>query len=125
MIIHNSIAHMTKGEWSKTHGDYKGTIDGAKTVMALRPETHGTRLFRVSIHGEPRRLECSCCGGDAGRFAQWHNQDTGYGMCARCVDDIVARGPEYMERHCIDIVATWGIPGVHRAPAQHETIHQR
>lgn len=67
-----------------------------------------------------RHLTCSCCGGDAGRFKQFHNQDTGYGMCPRCVDDIVERGPEYMERHGIDINQTWGMPGVHRAPAAHE-----
>ena len=28
-------------------------------------------------------LECSCCGGDAGRFKQFLNQDDGYGMCPR------------------------------------------
>lgn len=67
-----------------------------------------------------RSLECSCCGGDAGRWQQFHNQDTGYGMCARCVDSIVARGPQYIEAHGIDINRTWGLPGVHRAFASHE-----
>lgn len=65
-------------------------------------------------------LECSCCGGDAGRWRQFHNQDAGYGMCARCVDSIMARGPAYLERHGIDINRTWGLPGVHREPAAHE-----
>ena len=37
-------------------------------------------------------LECSSCGGDAGRFQQFWNQDDGYGMCPRCIDEIVARG---------------------------------
>ena len=38
-----------------------------------------------------RRLECCCCGGDAGRWQQWHNRDTGYGVCAKCVDWIKTR----------------------------------
>lgn len=32
-----------------------------------------------------RQLACACCGGDAGRWQQWYNQDTGYGVCADCV----------------------------------------
>lgn len=33
----------------------------------------------------PVHLECCCCGGYApGR--QWHNRDTGYGLCADCID---------------------------------------
>ena len=38
-----------------------------------------------------RRLECCCCGGDAGRWSQWHNRDTGYGVCTKCVDWIKTR----------------------------------
>ena len=39
--------------------------------------------------GEPvgpvRRLLCSCCGAvTQGR--QWHNRDTGYGLCTACID---------------------------------------
>ena len=32
-----------------------------------------------------RLLTCACCGGNAGKFQQWYNQDTGYGICARCI----------------------------------------
>jgi hypothetical protein len=32
-----------------------------------------------------RELTCACCGGAAGRFQQWHNQDKGFGICARCI----------------------------------------
>lgn len=71
-----------------------------------------------------RHLECSCCGGSAGKWEQFHNQDTGYGMCARCVDSIVARGPQYLEAHEIDINRTCGLPGVHREPASHEQIKE-
>lgn len=27
---------------------------------------------------------CSCCGAYAGAFEQWHNRDTGYGLCGKC-----------------------------------------
>jgi hypothetical protein len=31
-----------------------------------------------------KQLECCCCGGIAyGR--QWHNRDTGYGICSKCI----------------------------------------
>lgn len=129
MILHRTnrdgaypvTAYMTAEEWKGIHQDYKSEPDvRPRTVMTMCPFIHHTRLFPVSIIGKPRHLECSCCGGDAGRFAQFHNQDTGYGMCPGCVDDIVARGPEYLARHEIDITATWGVPGVHRAPATHE-----
>lgn len=29
-------------------------------------------------------LICACCGGEAPSRKQWFNQDTGYGICARC-----------------------------------------
>lgn len=34
--------------------------------------------------GTVRNLSCNCCGGFAGRFAQWWNMDTGYGICRLC-----------------------------------------
>ncbi len=33
-----------------------------------------------------RSLKCACCGGNAGRWAQHWNQDTGWGICRACVD---------------------------------------
>lgn len=30
-------------------------------------------------------LDCCCCGRGAGNFEQWHNRDTGYGICADCI----------------------------------------
>ena len=47
----------------------------------------------------PRRLICSCCGETAiGR--QWWNRDTGYGLCVRCIDFVLAHGttPEELKR---------------------------
>ena len=37
-----------------------------------------------------KRLTCCCCGtGTRGR--QWHNRDTGYGLCESCADWIRTR----------------------------------
>jgi hypothetical protein len=44
-----------------------------------------------------RQLECSCCGRDAGRWEQWHNRDTGYGVCAPCVHWLRMRGTDDAE----------------------------
>jgi len=46
-----------------------------------------------------RRMTCCCCGTSTmGR--QWHNRDTGYGICESCVKWIAGRGtgPQEMTR---------------------------
>ncbi len=35
--------------------------------------------------GVIRYMSCCVCGGDAGRWHQHWNRDTGYGICAPCV----------------------------------------
>jgi hypothetical protein len=130
MILHRTTkdtlpaitAYMTAEEWRNTHQDFKSEPGATfRSVMTMCPFKHRTSLFPVKIiPGKPRHLECACCGGDAGRFYQWHNQDTGYGACPGCVDSTMARGPEYLARHEIDFIDLYGIPGVHRAPATHE-----
>lgn len=30
--------------------------------------------------------DCTCCGGEAGQWAQWWNQDTGYTVCESCLE---------------------------------------
>ncbi|WP_408953158.1 hypothetical protein [Lysobacter sp. Hz 25] len=54
-----------------------------------------------------RNLQCACCGNYAGRWEQHWNQDTGYGVCASCVEWISSRG-ETVE----SIVQTYGSEGV-------------
>ena len=39
-----------------------------------------------------RRLTCCVCGGEAGHWQQHWNRDNGYGVCAKCVDWVKARG---------------------------------
>lgn len=56
----------------------------------------------------PIQKTCSHCGGDAGRFIQFWNQDTGFGICPSCVTWLKSRGTtdEYLRE-------THGEPGVH------------
>lgn len=63
---------------------------------------------------KPRYLRCACCGSDAGKWQQWPNQDTGFGLCARCADWIIERDLRKPEEWRTDMVRTYGQPGVHR-----------
>ena len=58
-----------------------------------------------------RWLKCCCCGGDAGKWQQWWNRDTGYGICRRCVEWVASRGetPEQIRDY-------YGVEGVNYAP---------
>jgi len=54
-----------------------------------------------------RRLTCCCCGA-ATRGRQWHNRDTGFGLCAWCAGWIIGRGMDREEfRRC------YGTRGIH------------
>lgn len=65
-------------------------------------------------YGKVRHLTCSCCGGEAiGR--QWHNRDTGYGLCKKCIA-FCARGESEMSMR-----SYYGLRGIHYdLPEQHE-----
>ena len=58
-----------------------------------------------------KQKTCSCCGGDAGKFEQWPNQDKGWGVCRSCVDWILGRGTTHEEFH-----QTHGVAGIHYEP---------
>src|SRR5450830_1519394 len=67
-----------------------------KTQTAFQPHPD---LSKPAKH-----LRCCCCGDEAyGR--QFHNQDLGYGLCARCVSYVTPRTE--------DMARTYGIEGVH------------
>lgn len=64
----------------------------------------------------PRReLACACCGGYAGRWQQWPNRDTGYGVCRRCVEWIAEQG-ESPEK----IRDDYGVAGVNYAATKED-----
>ena len=50
---------------------------------------------------------CCCCGEYAGKWAQWFNRDTGYGMCAKCIAWLRGRGTPETE-----IRDLYGVEGV-------------
>lgn len=47
--------------------------------------------------GVMRPMRCCCCGASAGRWQQWWNRDTGYGVCTRCVARLRATGTPELE----------------------------
>lgn len=60
-----------------------------------------------------RRLTCCCCGA-ATRGRQWHNRDTGFGLCADCADWIQTRPLRNTDRPTDEeMQQTYGIRGVH------------
>ncbi|RMF14659.1 MAG: hypothetical protein D6757_05905 [Alphaproteobacteria bacterium] len=64
----------------------------AAAVSGLRGARDGQATFHIKEAAlpAPEILECCCCGQPTlGR--QWWNRDTGYGLCARCGDEIIAR----------------------------------
>jgi len=64
---------------------------------------------------------CCCCGGDAGRWEQWFNRDSGYGMCAKCITWLRGRGTQEAEIHDLYGVegVNWG-QGSHQLKGDHE-----
>lgn len=56
-----------------------------------------------------KNLRCCSCGGSApGR--QWHNRDTGYGICPRCFEAWIKKLGIEEAIHCC------GMPGIHHSP---------
>ena len=55
-----------------------------------------------------QHMNCAVCGAYAGLFQQWHNRDTGYGVCKDCVTWLTEKrnvGPEELKQN-------YGIAGV-------------
>lgn len=65
-------------------------------------------IEQQSREAAPRRLYCACCGAVT-RGRQFPNQDTGYGLCARCADWI--SGHHNMPPD--EMAHTYGVRGVH------------
>ena len=65
-----------------------------------------TALKKIIPETETESLDCCCCGGGC-KGRQWHNRDTGYGLCPKCATWIAEReSPEYMQE-------CYGMPNVH------------
>lgn len=61
-----------------------------------------------------RNLTCCCCGAST-RGRQWHNRDTGFGLCVECAKRIEAK--MLAKPHLFDESETmerlYGVRGVH------------
>jgi hypothetical protein len=57
-----------------------------------------------------RKMTCCCCGGNAGKWHQHWNRDTGFGICVSCVEYMRKRGTA--ESEILDLYGTenmnWG-----------------
>lgn len=60
----------------------------------------------MSNPNAPRNLTCCCCGA-ATRGRQWHNRDTGFGLCPACID-FCARGTS-----ALDMIRRYGYRHIH------------
>jgi hypothetical protein len=53
-------------------------------------------------------LTCACCS-DSTRGRQWHNRDTGYGICSKCVEWLTTTRKTASE----EMASLYGVAGVH------------
>lgn len=63
-----------------------------------------------------RSLICCTCGSYAGRFQQWWNRDTGFGLCAKCRDWLSKPDPKANGRIRYDAAEMrdlYGEAGIH------------
>lgn len=75
-------------------------VTGGRVILASN-EDKGVEV------GRERGMICTCCGGYT-RGRQWHNQDTGYGLCMSCID--------YCGRHytsAYEYQSVYGLRGAH------------
>lgn len=59
---------------------------------------------------------CSHCGSFAGHWAQWPNQDNGFGVCASCVTWLQSRD-DWPTSNAEEFHRIHGDPGIHYEPA--------
>lgn len=115
-----SNLYVTMGRAFKILATFPDTEDGARAANAhmeanpavgvIVTENGLVKLAALEDKGvKLDSLECCCCGGNAGRFVQHYNRDTGYGLCPECVD--------YCHRGTSDdeFEDLYGIAGIHYA----------
>lgn len=72
-----------------------------------------------------RHLVCCCCGSDAGRWEQWHNQDKGFGLCGSCAIRIKTKSIDDELRSPLGFSRTYGLPGVNFEPTEYQQHYGR
>lgn len=85
---HESRFFMLVSAFAQATDAPQGKLEKLITLVhALLPPGRDGRA-----QGPVRRLRCSSCGADVGRWSQHWNRDTGYGVCTGCVATARARG---------------------------------
>lgn len=90
MKIHPETLVMNDAAWNTRTLADDSIVEADTGEVIVSPSAPVPELLMT----RRRQLTCSCCGGDSGLFQQYHNQDTGYGICAKCVKWQLARGED-------------------------------
>lgn len=98
-MTNETSRHTLRGRSFIIQAEFPDTEAGERDANAYMGEHPGAGVLDViggrvilasnTDKGEPvgpvRRMLCSCCGAST-RGRQWHNRDTGYGLCSNCID---------------------------------------
>ncbi|QLI49444.1 hypothetical protein vBPaeMUSP18_65 [Pseudomonas phage vB_PaeM_USP_18] len=115
------LYHVALGRALLVVAEFPDTEEGAKQANAYMEAHPGIGVLEarngrvilasnedkgVKLDGPVRGLTCTCCGSYL-KGRQFHNQDTGYGLCNDCID--------YCGRHfdADQFQRTYGLRGAH------------
>lgn len=91
MMVHYYRGHAAAlrapdGRPTYTAGDVLIDSDSeARSVVVVDEDGQGLSLKPLY------RMTCCCCGGEAWAMKQWHNRDTGYGLCGSCASRLASK----------------------------------
>ena len=85
---------------------YAGSLyEGGENIALFSTEDEA--IACCVKHNKPIKTLICCCCGSATKGRQWHNRDTGYGLCDPCADLIKEKEtPE-------EFKSNYGIEGIH------------
>jgi hypothetical protein len=97
--------------YSGNYTNQYAQIDGRYFTKLVNFRNSDTWINRDMVpNGPVQRLRCCVCG-ESTTGRQWHNRDTGYGVCPKCAEWVKTSGREPIigDLH----VSYYGYPGVH------------
>jgi hypothetical protein len=104
----------TRGFYVEVDDDTWEELQGNRAVMTAEDSMGCVhQATRDAAEKKMVVLTCSCCGGQAPAFAQWHNRDRGYGLCGRCAAWIRSRTRFYDPG---EFLRCYGEEGIHWIP---------
>ena len=75
---------MTRYNHPDDQSDAGALLGALRRIYKERGEDYDA-IERARRQNMKQHLTCCCCGDGAGQWQQWHNRDSGYGMCAKCI----------------------------------------